>query len=47
MAVAHDQRLDLRGIDFQQLHVAVDGRRRPTVIEQEAALGITALRLQQ
>jgi hypothetical protein len=47
MTVAHDERIDLRCINLEQIHVAVDGLGRPTEIQQEGALLITALRLQQ
>ena len=47
MAMAQDQRVDLRGIDLQHFHVAVDGLGRPTVIEQESPLVVATLRLQQ
>jgi len=38
MTVAHDERIDLRCIDLEQIHIAVDGLRRPTEIQQEGAL---------
>jgi hypothetical protein len=47
MTMAHDQRVDFRGVDLQHDDVAVDGFGRPAVIQQKGTLGIAALRLQE
>jgi hypothetical protein len=47
MPVAQNQRIDLRRVDLEQVHVAVDGFGRPTIVKQEGTLVIAALRLQQ
>ena len=47
MAVAQDQRVDPGRVDLEQIHVAVDRLGRPTIIQQEGAFVVAALRLQQ
>src|SRR3984957_16529149 len=47
MTMAQNQRVDLRRVDLEQVHVAVDGLRRPTIVKQERAFFVGALWLQQ